>query len=166
MDTITELFGEGKDLTVLQMSLRVIVVFIVSLVLIRISGRRSFGIKTPLDNIIVITLGAILSRAIVGVSPFVPVIIASLVLVVIHRLISWLSVQNPSFKRLIEGQKILLFDKGNFVEGNMNRGLVCEEDVRQGVRESALTDDMNKIEKVYLERNGEISAIKKETGNS
>jgi len=31
----------------------------------------------------------------------------------------------------------------------------------QGVRKSALTEDMEKIEKVYLERNGEISAIKK-----
>jgi hypothetical protein len=31
----------------------------------------------------------------------------------------------------------------------------------QGVRESALTEDMGQIEKVYLERNGGISAVKK-----
>jgi len=42
----------------------------------------------------------------------------------------------------------------------MEKGLVCMEDIMQGVRKSALTD-MEKIEKVYLERNGEISAIKK-----
>jgi len=31
----------------------------------------------------------------------------------------------------------------------------------QGVRKSALTDDMDKIDRIYIERNGEISAIKK-----
>jgi uncharacterized membrane protein YcaP (DUF421 family) len=40
---------------------------------------------------------------------------------------------------------------------------VCREDVMQGIRKSALTEDMNKIDHVYIERNGEISAIKKET---
>jgi hypothetical protein len=32
----------------------------------------------------------------------------------------------------------------------------------QGVRKSALTEKLDGIEKVYIERNGEISAIKKE----
>jgi len=43
----------------------------------------------------------------------------------------------------------------------MESGLVCREDIMQGVRKSALTEDMNEIEKVYMERNGEISAIRK-----
>jgi uncharacterized membrane protein YcaP (DUF421 family) len=162
MDVITELFGEGKDLTALQMSLRTVVIFAITLILIRISGRRSFGIKTPLDNIIVITLGAILSRAIVGVSPFIPVVVASLVMVCIHRMIGWIGVRKPGFKRMIEGKKILVFEKGNFIEEHLKRGLVCEEDVRLGIRKSALTDNLDKIEKAYIETNGEITVIKKE----
>jgi hypothetical protein len=43
----------------------------------------------------------------------------------------------------------------------MGKGLVCEEDVMEGVRRSALTEDLETIDKVYIERNGEISAIKK-----
>ena len=31
----------------------------------------------------------------------------------------------------------------------------------QGIRESALTEDMDEIQKVYMERNGEIGAVKK-----
>ena len=30
-----------------------------------------------------------------------------------------------------------------------------------GVRKSALTEDLSEVDKVYIERNGEISAIKK-----
>jgi len=159
---ITQIFGEGKDLSALQMSSRGIVIFILALALIRISGRRSFGVHTPLDNIIAILLGAILSRAVVGASPFIPVIICCLIIVLLHRVFGWLIVSNQTLERFIEGDKISLFEHGSFNQKHLKRGLVCEEDVMQGVRKSALTEDMEQIDKVYLERNGDISAIKKQ----
>jgi uncharacterized membrane protein YcaP (DUF421 family) len=161
METIISIFGSGKDLTVLQMSCRAIVVFIFCLVMIRISGRRSFGVRTPLDNIIVILLGALLSRAIVGASGFVPVIVSSFVIVIIHRFCAWLIVHHSGARRLFEGKKILLFENGHFLKKNMDTALVCTEDVMQGVRRSALTEDHEQIDRVFMERNGEISATKK-----
>src|ERR1700754_300828 len=109
MELLVTIFGEGKDLGVLQMSCRGIVVFIIALALIRLSGRRSFGIRTPLDNIITISLGAILSRAIVGASAFLPIIVCCFVIVTLHRGFSWLVVNNKAFGRFIEGDKIVLF---------------------------------------------------------
>jgi len=162
MDWVLQLFGQDKDLTALQMSMRGITVFILALVLIRISGRRSFGLHTPLDNIISILLGAVLSRAVVGASPFIPVIICCLVIVLIHRLLGALVSRNERLGNVIEGKKMLLFQDGRFIEDNMKRAQVCKENVMQGIRESALTDDLSKIEKVYIERNGVISAIKKQ----
>ena len=161
MEILSTLFGEGKDLTVLQMSLRGVVVFFIALLLIRISGRRSFGLHMPLDNIITITLGAILSRAVVGASGFLPVIACSVVIVVLHRFIGWAIVHHPGFSRFVQGEKMILFSGGEFKTANMDKAIVCREDILQGVRKSALTADLGKIEKVYIERNGEISAIKK-----
>jgi uncharacterized membrane protein YcaP (DUF421 family) len=161
METIIFIFGNGKDLTVLQMSCRAIIIFIVSLLLIRISGRRSFGVRTPLDNIIVILLGALLSRAIVGASGFFPVIISSFVIVIIHRICAWSIVHHPIAAKIFEGKKILLFENGHFLKKNMDKALVCTEDVMQGIRKSALTEDLHKIDRVFMERNGEISATKK-----
>ncbi|MBB5394737.1 DUF421 domain-containing protein [Mucilaginibacter sp. AK015] len=162
MEIFIKIFGEGKDLNVIQMSSRGVVVFFIALLLIRVSGRRSFGVKNPLDNIITISLGAVLSRAIVGVSPFIPVVVCCFVIVLLHRLFGWLVATNNRFVRVMEGDKILLFDKDRFLRDQMKRALVCEEDLMQGVRKSALTEDMDKIEKVYMERNGDISAIKKQ----
>lgn len=162
METLTAIFGEGKDLTTLQMCCRGAVIFIVSWLLIRVSGRRSFGLRTPLDNIIVILLGTLLGRAVVGASPFMPIVAVSAVIVLLHRFFAWLISRSGKASRVFEGQKILLFQDGQFLQDNMNRGLVCKEDIMQGVRKSALTDDLGKIDRVYMERNGEISPLKKE----
>jgi uncharacterized membrane protein YcaP (DUF421 family) len=161
MEILRIIFGEGKELTALQMSSRGVVVFFIALIVIRISGRRSFGVRSPLDNIITISLGAVLSRAIVGASDFVPVIVTCFVVVILHRLIGSLIAHSKLFGRFIEGDKIILFENGTFDESNMKRALVCKEDIMQGVRKSAMMEDMTRIDKVYMERNGEISSIKK-----
>jgi uncharacterized membrane protein YcaP (DUF421 family) len=166
METITLLFGEGKDLNVLQMCLRGVIFFLFALLLIRISGRRSFGLRTPLDNIIAMSLGAIISRAVVGASPVLQVAAASLVIVIMHRGFGWLIVRHPKLARLIEGDKIPLYRNGKIERQHLSRGLVSEEEMMQGVRKSAMTDNLDKVDKIYLERNGEISAVMKENERS
>jgi len=161
MEIMTTLFGEGKDLNALQMSDRGIIMFFIALALIRISGRRSFGVRSPLDNIITISLGAVMSRAIVGASAFVPVVVCCFVIVLLHRLFGWLIAHSKAFATFIEGDKMVLFEDNAFQNERMKDALVCQEDVMQGIRKSALTEDMSGIEKVYMERNGEISAIRK-----
>ena len=157
---LTELFGKDKDLNTIQMLDRGIVIFILTLLLIRISGRRSFGIKTPIDNIIVL-LGAMLSRAIVGASPFIPIVITSFVIVLLHRGIGSLIVRYPRLKTLIDGTSIKLFENGTFLEQNMKRAIVCREDMLHSIRKSALTDDLNQIELIQMECTGELTVIKK-----
>ena len=161
MDIFNKLFGEGSDLSIFQMFLRGIIVFFIAFIMIRIAGRRSFGIRTPLDMIINILLGAVLSRAVVGASPFFPVIITCVGIVILHRLMEWLLANHAKASELLEGKKIELFANGSFISKNMKKALVNEEDILQGIRKTALTDDLSKIEKVYMERNGEITAIKK-----
>jgi uncharacterized membrane protein YcaP (DUF421 family) len=162
MEVLLKIFGEGKDLDVLQMSCRGVVIFFVALLLIRLSGRRSFGIKNAFDNIIGILLGAVLSRTVVGASPFLPTIVACMVICLLHRACAWISVRNDAFDRLMNGNKIMLYKNGDLLKEDMHKALVNEKDIQEGLRRIALTDDLGKTEAVYLERNGEISAIKKE----
>jgi uncharacterized membrane protein YcaP (DUF421 family) len=96
-------FGEGHDLDALQMTLRAIVIFLVALALIRISGRRSFGNRSPFDYVIAILLDATLSRAIVGASPFLATIAASLAMVVLHRALAWACIRPPYLERWVVG---------------------------------------------------------------
>lgn len=161
METLTQLFGEGENQTALQMSLRAVVIFIITLILLRIAGRRSFGMKSPFDNIIVILLGAILSRAVVGASEFVPTIASATVIAVLHRLGAWLGALNFRFGALIKGRKIVLFEKGKLERDNMRRALVSESDLYASLRSSMNVENFDSIDSAYMENNGQISFVKK-----
>lgn len=160
MDYIKLLFGEGKELDALQMSLRAISVFIISFVLIRISGRRSFSMHGSFDNVVGILLGAILSRAVLGVSPFWPTIAAALVICILHRILGRLSVANPKIRRVIEGDKLLIYNEGKKNLPNMKRGLVSEEDIMQGLRKELQQESLEGIKKIYVEASGLITVVK------
>jgi uncharacterized membrane protein YcaP (DUF421 family) len=163
MDLFTQVFGEGKELNTLQMCTRGIVIFFIALLLIRLSGRRSFGLRTPLDNIISILLGAILSRAVTGASPFVPVISVCFLIVLLHRFFTSALLKNKKVREFCEGKKILLFENGVFIQHNLTHALVSKEDILQAMRISLLSEDFVKIEKIYMERNGKISIVKKKS---
>ncbi|MCQ9634279.1 DUF421 domain-containing protein [Chryseobacterium sp. WG14] len=162
MDSLRELWGNGTSLNTLQMACRGVTVFVLALILIRISGRRSFGIGSPLDNIIVMLLGAILSRAVVGASPFIPVTITCTAIVLLHRFFSWYKGKSSRFIHLVEGDKIMVFQDGKFIQANMERAQLHKEDIMQELRKRAMTDDLNQVKVIYIERNGEISIIIKQ----
>jgi len=161
METIQNLIGKGDDLTALQMSVRGIFIFILAFLLIRISGRRSFGMKGPVDNIIAILLGAILSRAVVGASPFIPVIVTSLVVVLLHRIWGWLISSYPRLGRFAEGEKILLYDQGKFKEIKMKRALICHAEIMQNVKNLIHQENLAHVDKIFMERDGKLSVILK-----
>lgn len=158
---IYQAFGEGKDLEWWQMVDRGIVIFLLAITLVRISGRRSFGKGSALDNTVVILLGTTLGRALVGVSPFFPTVMACLALVLLHRIFAWATVTHHGFGRLVKGEKIALYEKGRFNHHNMKRGLVSERDIMEDLRLKVQIDDLEEIESVWLERSGEVSGVKK-----
>lgn len=160
MEALNTLIGAGDDLKWWQMCNRTIIIFLVTLLLVRISGRRSFGMRTPLDNIIVILLGAVMSRAIVGASPFWHVIAACTVLVVLHRVAGWITLYSKKIRVFTQGKKILLYADNTFLPHNMRRAMVSEEEIMQCVRKDTNQNDLMHISCIYMERNGELSVVK------
>jgi len=160
MNFIDEIIGKDDQLTSIQMGSRAMLIFFVAYVLIRISGRRSFNQRSPLDNIIVILLGAILSRAVVGASPFFSVITSCIVIVVLHRFLAWLMIRFKKLGKLTQGRRILLYSDGHFFQENMNKSLLSQEEIRQALRSKLFTESLAEIDAIYMEANGEISFLK------
>jgi len=161
MDTIQFLFGEGEKLNILQMSMRALVMFLIMLILIRFAGRRAFAKKSSFDNIIVIMLGAVLARGVVGASPFWSTVAASIIMIILHRIVAWLSVKNNFVERLVKGNAILLFQKEKIVGKNLTKTGISKKDLHESLRLETKKDSLEDIEDAYLETNGRISFILK-----
>ena len=161
METVNHLFGSGTNLNSLQMCLRAIAVFFLALILIRFTGMRAFGIKTAFDTCIMIMLGSVLSRAVVGASPFIPTILASASLVIIHKIIARLSVSNQRISHLVKGKPLSIYKDGILNEKNLKKCSLSFGDVMEEVRVNANFNSLDHIEEIFMERNGEISVIEK-----
>lgn len=156
------IFGQEHSLTALQMGARGVAFFFITLILIRLSGRRSFGQRTAFDASIAIMLGAVLSRAVVGATPVVATISAALALVVTHRLMAWLSVRYPIIARLMDGEARQLVDAGAVSQSQMRRALLTPADLDEARRQHGLAAaHVTEREQAWLERSGKVSIIKK-----
>ena len=162
MEIINQLFGEGKDLTALQMACRAFVMFFIALILIRLAGMRTFGIKSAFDNCVIIMLGAVLSRAITGASAFFPTVVAAIVLVFIHKILAILSVNNKTLSHLIKGSPVSVYKDGVLNTKNLRRCSISFGDIMETVRTELNTNNLNDVEEIIMERTGKISIIKKE----
>ena len=69
-ETLLGLGVEPRNLTFVQISLRGIIVFLVTLVAVRLGHKRSLSRKTPFDAVLLVILAAVLSRAINGSAAF------------------------------------------------------------------------------------------------
>ncbi len=161
MQTIHELFGQGQNLNMLQMSLRAIVTFFIAIILIRYTGMRVFGIKSAFDICITIMLGAVLARAVVGASPFIPTVVASGALVTVHKIIAALSVNNQFISHLVKGKPLSLYKNGILNDKNLRRCSLSYGDVMEEIRIIMNQNNLDGIDEIYMERTGKISVIEK-----
>jgi uncharacterized membrane protein YcaP (DUF421 family) len=164
MEILYQIFGVGKDLSTLQMCDRAIIIYFIALIMLRISGRRTFGKKTAFDNTIAIILGAVLSRVVVGASDFVPTVACSLTLVLIHRGLAWASMRNKSVRHLLEGASIPLYKNGKLDKGNLDTSLISEDELGGDLRLKANISSLAAAEEVYMETSGEVSVVMKISG--
>ena len=150
------LFGEGEHLDALQMTLRAAATFVLTLAMVRLSGRRSIGQHRAFDFCVAVLLGSVLSRAVVGASPFWPTMAAGAALVLLHRAVAVASLSWPWFESLVSGDKRELVRDGQRDRREMDKALVTSRDLDEAVR-SKTGDEAAPLERAVLERDGRIT---------
>jgi uncharacterized membrane protein YcaP (DUF421 family) len=152
---------EPKDLTFVQISLRGIIVFLVTLITMRLGHKRSLSRKTPFDAVLLVILAAVLSRAINGSAAFFATLGGGVVLVVLHRLFAHLAYYSHGFGILVKGKPDVIVRDGECDFPMMRRNHVSTHDLEEDMRLGAHTDDLSKVRLARVERSGDISFIKK-----
>jgi uncharacterized membrane protein YcaP (DUF421 family) len=161
MKFLNEWWGIHEDITPLEIAARSAVMFIIALLLIRMAGMRPFGKGESFDKIITFLIGAILSRGVVGATPFFSTIVSVIVIILVHKLFSKLSIYSKWFGEKVKGKNIILFTDGKFIEEDMKKVNITRHDIEEELRLQMQSESFEKISKVYLERTGEISFVMK-----
>jgi uncharacterized membrane protein YcaP (DUF421 family) len=167
--TLSENLGAGRDshdVHAWQMALRALLVYIVALAIVRIGSTRFMGKSTAIDLVLAVIIGSILSRALTGNSPLVPVFAAALVLVVTHWILAAASLRSSTISRLVKGNAVILIEDGEIDRENMRRFQIGKQDLLEALRSQAKTEDPSQVKRAFLERNGEISFIMSSNGPS
>jgi uncharacterized membrane protein YcaP (DUF421 family) len=161
METLHAIIGaEGQDISWLQMSLRATLIFTLGILVVRFAATRAFGKWSALDIILAVIVGSNLSRALTGSAPFLPTMIATAVLVVLHGLLALAAARWSWLSTLTKGASVTLVTNGKVDEAAMRRAGIGLGDLRMALRAQG-HEDLENVRSVSLERNGDISVISK-----
>jgi uncharacterized membrane protein YcaP (DUF421 family) len=150
---------ESFDLDVGQMALRAVVVYVVTVIIVRLGKKRFMGQGTAFDVILGIMLGSTVSRAITGTAPFVPALGAALVLVLLHWVLSWAALRSHAFGTLFKGHPRLLIKDGEIDDAMMQKVHMSERDLREDLRDKGVSE-LSQVTEARLERSGKLSVIR------
>ena len=143
-----------------QFCVRALLLLPYGILCIRIAGRRTFSNLTPLDIFVAIVVGSNISRAMTGKAPFLPALVATLLLVALHRLLAMATVQSNLLARFIKGRPIELIRDGKVDRAALRSSDLSNDDLIEGLR----MEQAERIEDVALatfERGGKISVVPK-----
>lgn len=152
---------DEEKLTIRHMVTRSVVVFALALVIVRFGNKRFIGGNTAFDVILGVMLGSVISRAITGQSPFFATLCAAIVLVMLHAVFANFAVRFDRFGTMVKGSTRIIIQDGKVDWDAMSRSNLSHNDLLEALRLRASMPDWEKVKEARLERNGEISFIRK-----
>ena len=161
VERLLDLHADSHTIGAGAMCARAVIVFFVTLTLLRLAGARAFGGNTAFDVVLKIMLGALLSRAVVAASPFWGTLAVGAVFVALHRLLGLASYHSDFIGKIIKGEATLLARQGQIIPESLSKTELTDKDFHEGLHDAANLASVAETEAVYLERNGSISVVKK-----
>lgn len=158
------IFGSLHNVDVAQECARAVLIFVYGLIMLRVSGRRTFAQWSAIDIVVSIIVGSSLSRAMTGSAPLWGTLAAVAILVLLHLGISYAVSRSQKLSRLIEGDSVVLASDGDIREANLHRHLVSLSDLGEALREKGLDGlaAIGNTKRIELEPSGKISIVRKE----
>jgi uncharacterized membrane protein YcaP (DUF421 family) len=144
------------DIVVRAIFLYIFVVFVM-----RVIGRRELSSMTPFDLILLIVLGDALQQGLTQDDYSVTgAVLAVATIATLQVFTSYLSFRSRRARKLLEGQPLVVVEKGKLVDHNLKRERMTQDEVAEEMRQQQI-GSLDEVEWGILESNGSISFIKK-----
>lgn len=142
--------------------LRALSVYLVLLVILRASGKRTLAQITTFDFVLLLIVGEATQQALLGQDFSVTngiIVIATLIGADIAM--SLVKERWPWFSKAADGVPVVILEDGNPIEERMKRARVDASDILAAGRESHGIERLDQIKYAVLEQGGHISVIRK-----
>jgi len=148
------------DLPWWEFIVRGAVVYLVLLVMVRLSGRRTVGQFTPFDLLVMLLLSEAVSNSLSGGDDSVGggLIIAA-TLLALNTAVAMLSANNRGMAKVLDGSAVLIGRDGQFFDKIVRRCHITEADLEQALR--AADCPRQDMQTAFLEADGDITIQKK-----
>src|SRR5437868_5775102 len=146
---------EPKDLTFIQISLRGIIVFIVSLTMVRMGNKRFLARMSAFDAILGFILASMLARAVNGSSAFFPTLAGGFIMVWLHSLLAALAFRWEWIGYLVKGKPDTLVKDGKADPEQMRANKISKHDLLEEARLNGQVLEISEIQRATIERNGQ-----------
>ena len=138
-----------------------IILFTVSLVLVRLMGKRTVAQLSPFDLIFMIIMGSAIAipledHDIKITHGIFPVLITSL----LNYMLAILITKNRKIENFLQGTSRVLVRNGEVIIGNLKKERTTMADLLILLRKKGVTN-INEVEEAAIEPNGKLSVIKK-----
>jgi uncharacterized membrane protein YcaP (DUF421 family) len=135
--------------------------YFVLLATIRFLSRRPGSQMTMFEFVLVFLMGGIIIASTLGNDRSVTNATCAVIMVgLLHRLLSYARNRWPLIGRLADGVPLVVYRKGERQQESMRQMKIAPEDVLAAARTKGLRG-IEEIEYAILERNGQISVLKK-----
>jgi uncharacterized membrane protein YcaP (DUF421 family) len=158
MDILTTLFGSKNDVTLLQECARAVLVFAYGILLMRLSGRRTFGKWSALDIVVSVIVGSTLSRVLTASVPLWPTLAAMALLIALHWAAAKASAKSEWWSRLLEGQPVMLSTDGKIDERARLSYSISRIDLLEALHQKGLTS-IEQTSFITIEPNGKLAVV-------
>lgn len=140
-------------------ALRAAAIYLLVMVLVRVSGKRAVGQFTPFDLVLLILIGNAVQNGLNGGdNSLTGAALLATCLIVLNYGVALLVARSHRARRWIEGEPVLLARDGRVFREVLRRELVSSADFHEAMREAGCTD-IGHVRLAMLEANGRISVV-------
>jgi uncharacterized membrane protein YcaP (DUF421 family) len=137
-----------------------VLAYVVLLVFLRVSGKRTLSKMNAFDFVVTVALGSTLATILLNANvSLAEGSLALLLLVALQYVITWSSVRTRWVRRLATGQPTLLLEDGRLRPGAMRRARVTEDEIHAALRGAGVAS-LDEAAAVVLETDGSFSVLR------
>lgn len=148
-----------------ELPLRATLVYVVLLVLVRVSGHRTVGQFTPFDLLVVMLLSEAVSNGLSGdEKSLTGGVLSAATLIVLNVVVAFITARSDRVQTLVEGRAVLIGRNGEVFNDVLKRHHVPLCDLERALREADC--DQKDMRYAFLEADGQISILKDSGGGA